>query len=116
MLPSVMGSPASDRGRVIMPGEDIRASSATASSGRCVLLRDTVPDQGEADRRLAAAGAARDRLRACASCGSCRRGPTTSRAASAAASGFAGGDDRWRHGRRSRRAMRGDLRVVSPLF
>jgi hypothetical protein len=27
--------------------EDIRASSATASSGRCVLLRDTVPDQGE---------------------------------------------------------------------
>jgi hypothetical protein len=28
-------------------GEDIRASSATASSGRCALLRDTVPDQGE---------------------------------------------------------------------
>jgi hypothetical protein len=31
-------------------GEDIRASSATASSGRCVLLRNTVPDQGEGRR------------------------------------------------------------------
>jgi hypothetical protein len=27
-----------------MPGEDIRASSAKASSGRCALTRDTVPE------------------------------------------------------------------------
>jgi hypothetical protein len=36
------------RSRCAHAGEDIRVSSATASSGRCALLRDTVPGQLQA--------------------------------------------------------------------
>jgi hypothetical protein len=47
MLPRVIGGPAWESWSIAHAGEDIRPSSATASSGRCALLRDTVPDQGE---------------------------------------------------------------------
>jgi hypothetical protein len=63
MLPRVIGGPAWDRGRVLVPGEDIRASSATASSGRCALLRTRCRTRAKDDRRLALERAKRNRRR-----------------------------------------------------
>jgi hypothetical protein len=68
---------------------DVPAQAAGHRQGRRAALLAAVPDTGRNDRLVARARATRDQQRHCA-CRSFRCGPITSRAATAAASGFAG--------------------------